>query len=197
MGAAVATEVAAVGATMLATVGAVPQVRRLLVTGDAGGVSACAAGLGVATELAWIAYTVHRGLWAAVPEGCLMLTANVVLLVVLVRADVDVRRAAIAGTSWLGALAAAAAVGGSSAIAAILAIAYAVEVAPAVWSVYRTSSPSGVARATWAIILGESLLWGVYGIGQGDPANISFGVIGMIAASAILARTGKMSPCPT
>ena len=61
----------------------------------------------------------------------------------------------------------------------------------------REHAATRTARATWAIILAESLLWGAYGIGQGDPANISFGVVGTVAAAAILARTGKMSPCPT
>ncbi len=48
----------------------------------------------------------------------------------------------------------------------------------------------------------EALLWGVYGVGHGDPANISFGVIGTFAAVAILIRTvpsraAKMARCPT
>ena len=107
----------------------------------------------------------------------------------------------------MGALAAAAVTGGSTAIAAVLAIAFAVQVTPAVWSVYRTASPTGVARVTWVLVGVESLLWGAYGLGHGDPANISFGVVGALAAVAILARTGplsarrargaNMSPCPT
>ena len=202
MGLGVGVEIAAVGATVLATVGAVPQLRRVLVTGDAAGVSSCAAGLGVATEATWIGYAISGGLWAVVPEASLMLTSNVLLLVVLVRSAVDIRLAASVGGVWLSVLGSAAAVGGSAAVAAVLAVAYAVEMTPAVWSVYRTSAPTGVAPATWAIVLAESLLWGLYGIGHGDPANISFGVVGAVASSAILVRTvasgaAKMSRCPS
>ena len=193
---------AASGATVLASIGAVPQLRRVLVTGDVGGVSASAAGLGAATEATWIGYTVTGGMWAAVPEACLMLAANVLLLAALVRAGVDIRRAAVAGLVWLSILGATAAAGGPTALAAVLAVAYAVEVAPAVWSAYRSAAPTGVSPATWTLVGIEALLWGVYGVGHGDPANISFGVIGTFAAVAILIRTvpsraAKMARCPT
>ena len=166
-----------------------PQLRRVLVTGLVGGVSASAAGLGAATEMTWIGYTVTGEMWAAVPEACLMLAANVLLLAALVRAGVDHPPRRVTGLLWLSILVATAAAGGPPAIAAVLAVAYAVQVAPAVWPAYRSTAPTGVSPATWALVGIEALLWGVYGVGHGDPANISFGVIGTFAAVAILIRT--------
>jgi hypothetical protein len=184
----VGAELAACGATTLAVVGAVPQLHRVVVTGRVAGVSASAAGLGVATEATWIGYTVAGEMWAAVPEACLMLVSNLALLGALVRAGTKLRRPAVAGVAWMSLLAATSAAGGLTALAAVLAVAYGVQLAPAVWSAYRTAAPSGVSAATWALVAVESLLWGVYGIGHRDPANMSFGVIGTVGATAIVVR---------
>jgi hypothetical protein len=48
---------AAVVATALATVGALPQLRRLLTSRDVAGLSISSAALGLGTELAWVGYT--------------------------------------------------------------------------------------------------------------------------------------------
>ena len=70
---------AAVAATALATVGALPQLRRLLTSRDVAGLSISSAALGLGTELAWVGYTAHEELsfarcvyHATVPSGVVL-----------------------------------------------------------------------------------------------------------------------------
>ena len=120
MGSAALAEGAAIAATVVAVVGAWPQVRRTLTSGDARGVSVTTPSLGVATELAWVVYAVHEGLWSALPEAVLMVAANVVLAVVLWRAGSAMWVAALAALGWMAVLGTTAALGGPAAIAALL-----------------------------------------------------------------------------
>ena len=91
----------------------------------------------------------------------------------------------------------AATLGGLTALAVLLAGAYAVQVAPAIWTVWRTPSPTGVAAATWSLVGVEGALWCVYGLHHDDPAVTSFGIIAMVAAAATLARKATTARAPT
>ena len=84
-------EAAALVATALALVGALPQLRRLAVTGDTNGVSLTNATLGVGSELGWVAYTLQGSLWSAIPEAALMAVTNLLLARALMRAGDLVR----------------------------------------------------------------------------------------------------------
>lgn len=181
-------ELAAVVATVLATVGALPQLRRLLTSRDLAGLSISSAALGVATELAWVGYTVHEGLWLAVPEAVMMASTNGLLAVVMLRAGAPGRRALLSGIAWAATLIATSAVCGLIGLAVLLAVAYVVQVSPAIWSVYRATCPSGVAVGTWVTIGFEAVLWGLYGWWSHDVACLAFGVAGTAAAVAIVGR---------
>ena len=74
---------------------------------------------------------------------------------------------------------------------------YAVQVGPAIWTVWRTPSPTGVAAANWSLVGVEGALWCVYGLHHGDPAITSFGIIAMVAAAATLARKATTARAPT
>jgi hypothetical protein len=179
---------AALGATGLAAVGALPQLCRLARTGDTTGVSLAHATLGVGSELGWLAYTSGQSLWSAVPEAVLMVVVNLLLARALVRAGAAPGRPVAAAMLWSSTLIAATALGGWGLLGTILPLAYGVQVAPSVWSAYRAWMPSGVAAATWALILFESVLWGIYGFARRDPALLLFGVIGSCSSAAILVR---------
>jgi hypothetical protein len=181
-------EIAALIATVLAVAGALSQLRRLARTGDPAGVSLANAMLGTVTELGWLAYTLHESLWSAVPEVGLMLGANLLLACILVRAGLVVVRPFAASVAWGVVLASGTALGGWALLGAMLPIAYALQVAPSVWSAFRTWAPTGVATATWTLILIESVLWGVFGLIEHDPALTMFGVIGGTASSSIVVR---------
>ena len=70
----------------------------------------------------------------------------------------------------------------------MLGAAYGVQVAPAVWTAWRTASPTGVAATTWAFVVVESLLWGAYGLHHADPATSVLAVVGVLAGGAMLLR---------
>jgi hypothetical protein len=75
-----------------------------------------------------------------------------------------------------------------------------VQINPAVWTAWRTSRPTGVAAATWAMILVESLLWGVYGLAHHDPAVSMLAAIGAVAGVAMLLRVAglrRLDPVPS
>jgi hypothetical protein len=181
-------ELAAILATVLAAVATLPQLRRVA-AGDGLGVSLSGAALGVVNESVWITYATSERLWSAVPEAGLMATTNLLLVVGLLRAGAaGRRRAAASAVLWAGTLAVVEAVGGTAALALVLGAAYAVQVAPAVWTAWRTVSPSGVAASTWALVLVESALWCLYGAHHGDPATTTLGIVGMVASSAIVGR---------
>jgi uncharacterized protein with PQ loop repeat len=181
-------ELTAIGATILAAIGAAPQLVRLLRTGDGAGVSLTAATVGCATEVGWVFYTVQGRLWSAVPVSVLMVVSNVALTVAVARAGAPIKRPVLAATAALVSLAAVTVTCGPLALGMLLPLAYAAQVAPAIWCAYTTWSPSGVAAARWALIAVESTLWGVYGVALDDPALTFLGAIGVSAASSILVR---------
>jgi uncharacterized protein with PQ loop repeat len=179
---------AAFTATGLALLGALPQLHRLVRTGDTNGVSLANATLAVGSELGWLAYTAHGSLWSAVPESALMAAAHTVLAILLLRAGVPATRPFIAAAVWSAVLVATTAFGGWALLGAVLPLAYAVQVTPAVVAVYRARCPSGVAVATWAIVLVECALWGAYGLAKGDHALMLLAVVGCGSSLAIVAR---------
>lgn len=181
-------EIVALLATAIAAVSSIPQLRRIVVAADTNGVSLSFATIGLTTELTWGAYALSGGLWSAVPEAVLMVGANAVMAAALVRTGIEARRSVAAAGVWLILIIGVAGTAGADGIAVVLAAGYAVQVAPSVWTAYRTPDPSGVAAATWALVGVEAVLWGSYGVAHGDPATIGFGVVGSLATMAILAR---------
>jgi uncharacterized protein with PQ loop repeat len=179
---------AAAAATVLTMIYTWPQLARVRRTGDIAGVSITAAALTVSAELGWAVYLCGEGLWSAVPEGVFNITANALLAIAVARAGGSTRPALGAATAWLIVLVAARWMGGPAALAALLGVAYAVQLTPAVVTAWRTWSPSGIAAPTWVLRLGEALLWGVYGHLRHDLPLIMFGVLGTVESSAILLR---------
>ena len=95
------------------------------------------------TRSVWVAYAVHQGLWSAAPEAVLMTVSNGVLVVVAAARPAPLgggaRRAPPArgrrrSPSWPCSAA-------PAAVGVVLGAAYGVQVAPAVWTAWRTASP--------------------------------------------------------
>lgn len=181
-------ECAALTATALAASGALPQVRRLRRSGDIAGLSLSAAMTGVASEVGWLTYAASGSLWSAVPEAVLMLGVNACVMRELVRNGAVGVGAARTALAWGACLTLAIVVAGRSGLGLLLPIGYGVQITPAVWTVYRTRIPSGVATVTWRVLLAESSLWLVYGIVHGDVAMASFAAIGAVASVLVLCR---------
>ena len=91
---------AAAAATMLAAIGALPQVRLVVRTGDVRGVSFSMVTLGAAAEAGWFAHFASRGQWAAVPASFVIVAAYGALGVALARAGSRPRQPVAIGACW-------------------------------------------------------------------------------------------------
>lgn len=179
---------AVVAATVLSISCTWPQVARIRRTGDIAGVSVTAAALTVSSEIGWTVYLGGEGLWWAVPEGAFNIAANALLVVAVRRAGGSARTALLVSLGWIATLLTARSLGGPGTIAALLGLAYLVQLTPAVVTAWRTWSPSGIATSTWTMRLVESVLWGTYGYIRSDPPLIAFGILGVAESTAILVR---------
>ena len=96
--------------------------------------------------------------------------------------------AAVLASVWAAVLVSAAAAFGRTGLGSALAVAFALQVAPSVWTVYRSRDTAGVSRGTWLLIFGELLCWGVFGIHEAGPRLIVLGATGVVASLLVLAR---------
>jgi hypothetical protein len=72
-----------------------------------------------------------------------------------------------------------------------------VQVAPSIWSAYRTKHPTGVSGKTWMLILGELSCWTVFGLYQSDPRLLALGLTGITASVLMLDRIRRTAGEPT
>ncbi len=182
--------VAVIGATILAAVGLVPQVLKLIRTRIPDGVSPTWAGFGVVTNVAWAAYLTSQALWLALPSVAMIVAGYGATFVLLRRLRADSGAAIPLAIGWAATLTAIAWGAGWAALGTVLGFSYAVQVSPGVWAAYRTHRPAGIAPATWAIALIEGLLWGYYGWWHRDVPLMIFAVIATVASTVMLARYG-------
>ena len=62
------------------------------------------------------------------------------------------------------------------------------QVAPSIWTAYRTERPTGLSAGTWLLILGELSCWLTFGLYKSDPRLITLGLTGVTASVLMLAR---------
>ncbi len=182
---------APVFAGVLAVPQFVPQLRIALTAEDISGVSWTWAALTSVNNAAWCAYFVRSHYWIAlIPGGAVMIVAGA-LAVQLARRG----KTTIVSTTLLvvwSALLAAVDIGlGRAPLGAVLTGAFVLQVAPSLWSAYRTRHPAGISRGTWLLILAELTCWGLYGIRSSDPRLITLGSLGVIASTLMLMRAGS------
>jgi hypothetical protein len=164
-----------------------PQVLKLRATGDAAGVSWSWAALTAVNNAAWIAYFALSRDWSALVPSCsVTLLASVLTAVLTGRKRVHTRSVALLG-AWAAALAVVG-VAGRAGLGTLLTAAFVVQVAPSLWTAYRTARPSGASAGTWALILGELACFLAYGFRQADPRLIVFAATGVTASALMLAR---------
>jgi uncharacterized protein with PQ loop repeat len=181
-------DLSVIAATLLAAVFLVPQVMKLLRTGDTAGVSSTWPALGAVVNVAWFAYLSAQRLWLAVPSTVLMVAFYGTILRLLLRSGRPpigpLRRG---GTAAL-VLAATGAVAGWEGLGVVLGLSYGVQMAPSIWTAYRTAAPSGISPGTWWIGSVEAGLWGYYGWWHQDLAIAMFAITAALASGLMLAR---------
>jgi hypothetical protein len=165
-----------------------PQVLKLRATRDAAGVSWSWAALTTVNNAAWIAYFALSRDWSALVPSCsVTLLAGVLTALLTGGKRVRTRSVALLG-AWAAALAVAGGVAGRAGLGTLLTAAFVVQVAPSLWTAYRTARPSGASAGTWALILGELACFLAYGLRQADPRLVVFAATGVTASALMLAR---------
>jgi uncharacterized protein with PQ loop repeat len=195
--------VAVVLANVLGAVMAFPQAIRLVRTRHTEGISPVWAGISVAANTWWIVYGIGTGLWEVLPVSTMSAIAYLMIIWVLGTVDPSsLRRVALGFVAVAIVPVPVLLTLGWPAVGVVVGLLYGVQLAPAVISAYRTAIPLGIAPATWLLAWSEAFLWGVYGVGTGDIALISAGLVGVVMSTLILVRlvvvrNRMLRPLPT
>jgi hypothetical protein len=185
------TGIVATAATVLAGGFLLPQIVRVVRSGDVAGVSPVWAGFGLVTNLAWVLYLGRNGIWGAVVAPGLAVLAYGTTLGVIRGRGGPWATASVAYAAVLAGLVAAA---GMAGIALFLVMAPVVQLAPAVAAAYRSRCPSGLSPATWALSVAEAGLWGIYGWKVADPALVGYGLVTSGGSLLVLVRVALLPP---
>jgi uncharacterized protein with PQ loop repeat len=173
-----------------------PQLIKLRATGDTAGVSWSWAALTSVNNSAWLGYFLLSGYWTAIlPSSAAAILAGGIATTLAIRGHAT-RRAAALTCVWAALLATGFAVAGRVGLGTLLTGAFIVQVAPSLWTAYRTERPTGVAYGTWLLILGELSCWLAYGLYRSDPRLVVLGVGGVTASVLMLARVRRTSNDP-
>lgn len=170
-----------------------PQIIKLRRTRDTAGVSWAWAALTSLNNAAWLCYFTLSEYWTAVlPSSSATVLAGAIATTLALRGHVT--SGAVASISaWASLLAAGYALAGRVGLGTLLTVAFAVQLAPSLWTAYRTARPTGVAHGTWLLILGELSCWMTFGLYRSDPRLIVLGITGVTASLLMLARVRQAS----
>jgi len=165
-----------------------PQMLKLRATRDAAGVSWSWAALTTLNNAAWIAYFALAHYWTALVPSCSAAALAGTLAILLSLRDQPKLRPSLAIAAWGAMLVAAYLVLGRTGLGALLTAAFVIQVAPSIWTAYRTERPTGISTGTWLLILGELSCWLSFGLYRSDPRLITLGLTGLTASALMLAR---------
>ena len=176
-------------AAFLAVPQFLPQLARARRAATTAGVSWSWAALTSVNNAAWLGYFALSGFWTALVPAVSATVLSGQLAVVLARRRGGLpKRPAMLASGWAVMLLTATAAFGRAGLGSALAVAFALQVTPSSWTVYRSRDTAGVSRGTWLLIFGELLCWGVFGIHEADPRLIVLGATGVVASLLVLAR---------
>jgi uncharacterized protein with PQ loop repeat len=182
-----------VAATAFAVPEFLPQILKLRATRDTAGISWPWATLTCLNNAAWIAYFALEHYWTALIPSCsATVLAGTLVVLLSIRGQARLRPSILIG-AWATMLAAAYLVLGRTGLGALLTAAFAVQVAPSIWTAYRTERPTGISPGTWLLILGELSCWLAFGLYKSDPRLITLGLTGVTACALMLARVHRTS----
>jgi uncharacterized protein with PQ loop repeat len=188
-----ALDYAPIAATGFAVPQFLPQVLKFRATRDTAGVSWAWATLTCLNNAAWISYFALEHYWTAlVPSSSATALAGTLAILLCVQERPGLRPS-VPIAAWAAMLVAAYLILGRTGLGALLTAAFAVQVAPSIWTAYRTERPTGVSAGTWLLILGELSCWLTFGLYKSDPRLIALGLTGVAASALMLARIRRAS----
>lgn len=185
-------EVVGAAALVVTAIAVLPQTVRMIRVGSTAGVSPVWAMLGAVSTGVWTTYTAARGLWWATIADALACLSYVSAVVVLGRRGVSPRLGA--GALWLAVFVTSYLAVGLGGVGTVLAFAFIVQVAPSIWTAYRSSDLLGASIVTWRLTLAEGVLWFTYGSAKGDAAIVAFGLFAAIAGMLMIVRIRQFVP---
>jgi hypothetical protein len=175
-------------AALLAVPQFLPQLLKLVKSGDRAGLSRWWAALTSINNAGWFYYFASFHIWTAlIPAASAVVFAGI-LAVLLGRATLMSPLALAGLIAWAAILAATTLVVGRDGLGTALTAASLLQVAPSLRVAYATRRPTGISRPTWSLVLGELLCWGLFGVYRGDPRLIALGCIGTIASVLMICR---------
>lgn len=177
-------------ATLLAFGFTVPQFRKLRRTTSAAGVSVAALGCSSISNVAWTTYGVlERDVWIAAPAAVAIPATLGALALAWHRGGsrerlwlpfvwLAVVLGAALSTPWVG----------LGPITIVLGCSVALLVTPSALTAWRSHDVSAIAASGWAILVLDAALTGAYGVLAGVDANVIYGVVAAVGATAVLVR---------
>lgn len=173
--------------TVIGLVRAVPQLRRLLRTGDPHGVSVDTAATSSVISFGWVTYglfTAQLPVATATFSSAVVFAAIASVTLRLGRSLAEIRTAPI----WYFVLLASLLFGGTGGLGAVLAFSVLVGNLPQVITAFREPDLSGLSTATWALSMCDGAVWLAYAIAGNDPSILAYGVLQLVTSSLIVAR---------
>ncbi len=191
-------------AIVLATISTVtfllPQIVKLIRTGDSDGVSTTWPALGFVINVGWFVYLIAQELWAAILAPFATFVAYAVTMWAVGRTGRHLSTSYLRGAAAAALLTATALLGTLETLGVVLGLSYGVVLAPSIWTAYRTWNPAGISPLTWWIGLAEGVLWGYYGWFHSDRGIITFTVVAVIGTGLMLFRfyttRGRVTAAP-
>jgi hypothetical protein len=125
------------------------------------------------------------------PSCSATLAAGTLAAMLTLRGRAQLRAVVLIG-GWAALLVGAYAIAGRVGLGTLLTAAFALQVTPSIWTAYRTEHPTGIAPATWVLILCELTCWTLFGLHRSDARLIALGVTGVTASALMLGRIARI-----
>ncbi|MDF1605339.1 PQ-loop domain-containing transporter [Nocardioides sp. YIM 152315] len=177
-------------ATLLAVAYTLPQVRKLVRSGTAAGVSVAALANSTVSGTAWTAYgVVEHEVWVILP-ALLTLPGTAGAMAIAWRrgGDRDRMWLPVAWASALTALTALVPLLGSRPIVVALGCSITLMVVPAAATAWRSPDVSAIAASAWAMLIVDAALTGGYGLLADIDANLIYALVAASGSVLILTR---------
>ncbi len=166
----------------------IPQIVRLLRTGETAGVSVAWCSAGVVVNLAWISYVIAEQVWIAIPSVAVATISFAIALFLLYRNGAAVSAGLLYSLMIAVACVAVQRSAGWTVLGTVLGLGTAVHFGPSVVAAWRSHTPVGVSPLTWSLAECEGLFWALYGILVATGPIIVFGVTEALVSALVLLR---------
>jgi uncharacterized protein with PQ loop repeat len=186
--------VSIIAATIATLAFVIPQVVKLVRTGDTAGVSATWPTVGFAANVGWAVYFVHQELWMSIPAAVGALCGYLVTMWVLWRSGGLHTASLVRGAAFGALLTLATVLGGWTLLGVLLGCSFLAMMAPALLGAFAVPDPSGLAPGTWWLGVAEGALWGVYGWHHADTGLLVFATTAILGSIVMLWRYHSTRP---